>query len=210
MIVVVDGVERNWVYDEDMTLSDAIMEINSLLLNDERRVIVGIKVDDENMDEDLKRLTPDQVTLDRVERVCIDTQLFEENIAEQFSEAGKSLQNVVDNISVVVGHILSEELDIAMTTLQNIIERLIQVFSLLTQASSTNLVRMNEISCGDSNFEEFMSKFNTTLHELTEAMENNDTTLISDFLEYELEPRVGELKEAMSALHDMILKSNCD
>lgn len=204
MKILVDGVEKDWKFDEDQTLDDVIMDVNERLLLDDRRVVVGIKVDDEHMDEDLKKLTPEQVTLDRVGQISFTTQPFQENLAGELRVAEQMLKQAQDSISVIVGHILSEEIDIAMNSLKETIDKLLWVFNLLIQASGIGAIRVETIECGEGTLKDFMGRLNSTLQELTQAMENNDTTLINDFLEYELEPSLGELRAAMPTICDLV------
>jgi len=204
MKVLIDGVERDWAFDEDQVLGDAIRDINERLLVDERRVVVAIKIDDEDMDEELKKLTPDQVTLDRVGQISFETQPYQENLCSELDAAENALQQIQNSISVIVGHILSDEIDIAMNTLKENIDRLIWVFNLLIQASAIGAIKVDELECGDDTLKDFMGRFNSTLGELTQAMENNDTTLINDFLEYELEPSLGELRTVIPAVRQMV------
>lgn len=204
MKILVDGVEKDWKFDEDQTLDDVIMDVNERLLLDDRRVVVGIKVDDEHMDEDLKKLTPEQVTLDRVGQISFTSQPFQENLAGELRDAEQMLKQAQDSISVIVGHILSEEIDIAMNSLKETIDKLLLVFNLLIQASGIGAIRVETIECGEGTLKDFMGRLNSTLQELTQAMENNDTTLINDFLEYELEPSLGELRAAMPTICDLV------
>lgn len=204
MKILVDGVEKDWKFDEDQTLDDVIMDVNERLLLDDRRVVVGIKVDDEHMDEDLKKLTPEQVTLDRIGQISFTTQPFQENLAGELKDSENMLKQAQDSISVIVGHILSEEIDIAMNSLKETIDKLIWVFNLLIQASGIGAIRVETLDCGEGTLKDFMGRLNSTLQELTQAMENNDTTLINDFLEYELEPSLGELRAAMPTICDLV------
>ena len=130
MKILVDGVEKGWEYDDDQTLGDVIIDINERLLMEDKKVVTAIKVDDEDMDEELKKLTPDQVTLDRIGQISFETRPFAENLAEELEEGEKVLQEVQDSISTIVGHVLSEELDIAMNQLKESVDKMIWVFNL--------------------------------------------------------------------------------
>ncbi len=205
MKILVDGVEKDWKFDEDQTLGETIVEINERILIDDRRVVIGIKVDDDDMPEEIKKLTPEQVTLDQVKQISFETQPFQESLAQEFNAAEKLIQDIQDSISVIVGHILSDELDIAMNSLRESVDKLIWVFNLLMQASAINAIRLDDIKCGEGTLSEFMGRFNKTLQEMMDAMENNDTTLINDFLEYEMEPALGELKTVISPIREQII-----
>jgi hypothetical protein len=204
MKILIDGIERDWSYDEDQILGDAIRDINERLLLNDHRVVVGIKIDDSALPEDIKKLTPDQVTVDRIGQISFDTQLFQENLAEELDKGGMMLQQVRDSVSDIVGHMLSEEIDVAMNLLKESIDKLLWSFNLLIQASGIGAVDFGNVACGDGSLKDFMGRFNSTLQELMQAMENNDATLINDFLEYEIEPAIGELKAVIPAVRDLV------
>ncbi len=204
MRILIDGNQSDWKFDEDLTLGDLIMDVNKRLLIDERRVIIEIKVDDTDMDEKLKKLTPDQVTLDRIGQISFKTQPFQENLAEDIDTAETILQDIKDSIDKVIGHLLSDEIDIGMNLLKDNIDKLIWIFNLLMQASAIGAVAIEDIECGEGTLKDFMNRFNSTLQELSQAMENNDITLINDFLEYEFEPALGEFKAVMHPIREAI------
>ncbi|MFA6451371.1 MAG: hypothetical protein WCX65_17995 [bacterium] len=204
MKILIDGIQPEWTFDEELTLGDLIIEVNERLLIDRKRVVVGLKIDDDSLDEKLKRLTPDQVTLDQIKQVSFETQLFQLNLAEEIVNAEKSLQSIKESINEIIGHFLAERLDVAMNMLKDDIDKLIWVFNLLMQASVIGAINIEDIVCGESNLKDFMGRFNSTLQELSQAMENNDTTLINDFLEYELEPAIGEFKSVMPRIREAI------
>lgn len=204
MKILIDGADPGWEFDNDQTLGEIIVTINEKLLVEQKRVVVGLKIDDDAMDEKLKKLTPDQVTLDQIGQISFDTQPFQENLAVELESSQKLLQSIQDSMNEIIGHFLAERLDTAMNMLKEIIDKLLLVFNLLIQASMIGAIDIDNTECGEGTLSEFMARFNSTLHELSQAMENNDTTLINDFLEYELEPAIGELKAIMPNLRKVI------
>lgn len=204
MKVLVDNEQKNWTYEEDLTLSDMIKDINERLLVDEKRVIVEVKVDELEEGTDMT-LTPEQVTLDQVNQISFKTESVQENLAKELEGSVKVLDHVKKDMNDIVGHMLSDEIDVGMTKLSENIEKMIWVFNLLEQASVIGAMQMDDIECGDKgSLRDFLTRFNDILKELMEAMENNDITLINDFLEYELEPAIGELENVIPEIEKRV------
>ncbi len=204
MRVLVDDEQKSWTYEEDLTLSDMIKDINERLLVDEKKVIVEVKVDELQDGTDMD-LTPEQVTLDQIHQISFKTESVQDNLAKELDGAIKILDGVKEEINDIVGHMLSEEIEQGMTKLSDNIGKMIWLFNLFEQIDVIGALKMDEVHYGDKGtLRDFLNKFNDTLKELMEAMENNDITLINDFLEYELEPAIGELEETIPEIRTMV------
>jgi hypothetical protein len=100
---------------------------------------------------------------------------------------------------------LSDQIDMAMNKLKEDIESLIcYIYEPLINAERLGIVTTKDIPCGEGTLHDFLVRFKSTLTELLQAMENNDTTLINDFLEYEVEPSLGEFKTVMRPIRERI------
>ncbi len=205
MRLEIDGQQRDWKLDEDQTLGDFIIEMNKKLLVDEGRVITGIKIGDKGLDEKTKMLTPDQVMLDQIESISFDTQSFQDNLSEQYDIAEQTLQSVRESITDIISFMLSDQIDLAMNKLKEDVESLLAyVYKPLTNTERMGVIKTVDIPCGEGTLHDFLVRFKSTLQELLQAMENSDTTLINDFLEYEVEPSLGEFKTVIKPIKEKI------
>ncbi|HOX28685.1 MAG TPA: hypothetical protein PLQ76_05965 [bacterium] len=206
MKIIIDGEPKSWEFDQDLTLSDVIVEINEKLLVKEKRVVTKIQIDDDDMEENLKKLTPEQVTLDRIKQISFETEPFLKNLSNEIKNCSEIIQSVLDTIGNIINKLMTGEVDVAMTTLKESIDKLIWVFNLLIQASAIEAIRIDEVELGEGSLKDFMGRFKSTLEELSQAMENNDTTLINDFLEYEFEPALKELQSVIGPISEAVGK----
>ncbi len=198
MRVFVDSVEKNFQFDGGVIFGDALAEINRLLIAEDKRIIVSLKIDDDNLAEEIKKLTPDQVRVDQISQISLETEDFIQNLAGKIEDSGRVLNMVQNSISSIVGHLLADEQEIAMNSLKESIDSLILVINLYVQAQALGAMNPDETPCGEGMLSDFIVKFKKTLTDLSSAMSNNDPTLINDFLEYELEPQLGELRDTVS------------
>jgi hypothetical protein len=196
MKVNVDGQSRDWNYTDSMTLRDVLIDVNKRLLIDEKKIIAEIKVDETVPGLDMN-LTPEMVTLDQVVSVSFLTAPFMEVLVESLTAAQEKLSTVKSSINEIVGHIISDEIDVAMGQLKEGIDILIWFFDSLQQATICGVMSIEKIQLSDGTLKEFIDKLNGMLNELVTAMKNNDFTLINDYLEYEVEPAIEELVKAI-------------
>ncbi|HOY64175.1 MAG TPA: hypothetical protein PK745_13470 [bacterium] len=194
MKVFVDSVEKDFQFDDSVIFGDALAEINRLLIVEDKRIIVSLKIDDDNLAEEIKKLTPDQVRVDQITQISLETEDFIQNLAGKIEDSERVLNAVQNSISSIVGHLLADEQEIAMNSLKESIDSLILVINLYVQAQALGAMNPDETPYGEGTLSDFIAKFKKTLTDLSSAMSNNDPTLINDFLEYELEPQLGELR----------------
>ncbi|HOC92265.1 MAG TPA: hypothetical protein PKH33_07850 [bacterium] len=198
MRVFVDSVEKDFQFDGGVIFGDALAEINRLLIAEDKRIIVSLKIDDDNLADEIKKLTPDQVRVDQISQISLETEDFIQNLAGKIEDSERVLNAVQNSISSIVGHLLADEQEIAMNSLKESIDSLILVINLYVQAQALGAMNPDETPCGEGTLSDFIAKFKKTLTDLSSAMSNNDPTLINDFLEYELEPQLGELRDTVS------------
>ena len=184
MKVTIDGNPRDWTFKDDSTLQDVLLDINQRLLIHEQKVISEIKVDETVPELDMD-LTPDKVTVDKVLSVSFVT------------------TPVIDaSLGDIVGHIIADEIDIAMNGLKDCIDVLIWFFDTLQQGTIFRIIDINELKLGEGSLHDYIEKLNGMLNELVTAMKNNDFTLINDYLEYELEPALDVIRNAIPQIID--------
>lgn len=204
MKLTIDGQQRDWAYTEDTPLQDVMIDINRRLLVDELRVVSEIKVDETEPGLDMS-LTPDQVPIGKIVAISFLTTPFSSAFIENLEAADKKLDQVKDSISAIVDHIISDRIDQGMNMLRDGIDVLIWFFDALQQANLCGAVNLETISMEqDEKLLDFISRLNGILNELVSAMKNNDFTLINDYLEYELEPAVEGLKNAIPQLISLV------
>jgi len=207
MRIIIDGNEVDWEFESDNSLKDVIVEINNRLISDENAVISEVKLDD--FEEGLNtELTWDEVTISSINQISFQTEPVKENLLRQYDEAIERIQEAKNSIPEITDHMFAEEIDQAMDKFKMAIDRMILVFNLLTQSEKAGIVNLDEIKVGEGNFRDFVVRFNSTLKEITESMVNRDTTLINDFLEYELDPALGDFLDILPDIKDRI--SNFD
>ena len=192
MRVTVDGEPRDWEYLDDTSLQDVLIDVNKRLLTEEQKIVSEIKLDETVPGLDMS-LTPDQVTAGEIVAMSFQTLSFVEAVLGNLEASEQKLTEVRDAISGIVGHIISDEIDLAMNKLKECIDILIWFFDSLQQASAGKLINLDEIQITDMKLPEYITKLNDILNELVTAMKNNDFTLINDYLEYEVEPAIEDL-----------------
>jgi hypothetical protein len=206
MKVFVDRVEKDFQFDGDTVFGDALAEINRLLIVEDKRIIISLRIDDSNLADEIKSLTPDQVKVNQIAQISIETEDFLKNLAAKIEDSERVLNMVQNSISSIVGHFLADEQEIAMNSLKESIDSLILVINLFVQAQAVGAMNPDETPCGDGALSDFIVRFKKTLTDLSSAMSNNDSTLINDFLEYELEPQLGELRAGVRGVADSVRK----
>lgn len=193
MKVTIDGILReDLAFGQDQTLEQALLEINQQLLVDEKRIISEIKVDETVPNLDMS-LTPDKVSCDDVLAVSFQTQDIGQALLVSMEAAETRLIEFKSNLDAIVNHIISDEIDQGMQALKTGIESMIFFFDALHQSTLTGLVDMKEIALDTGTLHDYITKLNEMLKELVSAMNNNDYTLINDYLEYEIEPALEKI-----------------
>ncbi len=195
MIIMVDGAKRQWDYNDENTLGEVILDINNRLREQEHLIVTTVKLDETAEGIDMS-LTPDEVTIDLIKQISFETEPLHVNLINNMHGAIAVIEEIRKAIPGIGNLILQDKIEESMGAIRDIIEKLIWVFHILSQTLSTGAFKASEIKCGENkNFEQFTVDFNRILQELTNALENNDVTLINDFLEYELDPALDELAQ---------------
>jgi len=203
MKVIVDGEAKGWTFDSGKSLEEAVRESNQRLLAEEGRIVVNIKLDD--FDEGLDtELTWDKVPVSRIKQISLETEVLRETVYSHLAAGQRYLEESRVSISAIVGDMLSGDVASAMEAMKDSIEKLIWFFNLLTQIGDLGGVDMEGLKVKNESFRDFVVRFNTTLNEIADSMASQDTTLINDFLEYELEPAIGDLIELIPAIRDRV------
>jgi hypothetical protein len=193
MKVTIDGrLREDLSFGQDQTLEQALLEINQLLLVDEKRIISEIKVDETVPDLDMS-LTPDKVSVEDILAVSFQTQDIGHALLVSIEAAETRLVVFKDNLDAIVNHIISDEIDQGMQALKTGIESMIFFFDALHQSTLASLVDMQEIPLDAGTLNDYITKLNEMLKELVSAMNNSDYTLINDYLEYEIEPALEKI-----------------
>lgn len=203
MKIIVDGEVRDWHFDPSKSLEQAVAETNRLLLQDEKKIVVQIKLDD--YDETLDtELTWDEVPVEKINQISLETEPLVQSIHNHLDTGLKYLEESRNSIGVIVGNMLSGDVNSAMEALKDTIEKLIWFFNLLTQIGNSGVLDMETLKVKEEAFKDFVVRFNSTLLEISDSMANQDTTLINDFLEYELEPAIGDLIGLIPSIKEII------
>lgn len=195
MKLTIDGQVTAWDFDACCTLQDALLDIQKKLI-DESRVVAEIKLDETVSDLDMN-LTPEQVTVDKIVAISFTTTPYKEALLAYLDSAHEKIGEVRTSLGGIVELIVADQVDAAMNALKDGLDTLIWFFDVLQQATANGALDVADVEVKGKNLFEFISKFNTMLSEFVLAMKNNDMTLINDYLEYELEPALKDLSDAL-------------
>ncbi|MEW5946637.1 MAG: hypothetical protein AB1742_10610 [bacterium] len=192
MKVIVDGVEKDWRFDEPLNLKDAILKVSERILVDGRRIVTELKLGETEEGTDMK-LTPEQVPVSRVKSIYLTTEPLNDHILREFGASEARLRGAVERFSAIQEHLAAGETDVAMEKLKDAVDTLIAFFNLLSQSFFAELLDPHTLKIDDRDVQSFIASFNEKLQALVAAMENKDQVLINDYLEYELSPDVNAL-----------------
>lgn len=106
----------------------------------------------------------------------------------------KDLLAETGNIAVLLQTGKDREALSRLIRLIEVLQKLIRVVHLLNDQALLNL---GIVEIDGAKISEFSTGLNGFLRELSEAMENGDSILIGDLLEYEITPRIGSFIEAL-------------
>jgi len=129
---------------------------------------------------------------------------FKKGIAVSREKVAKQIYNIITKIPDMLKLIEVTAVDLqsgaekeAMKNIQVIVGTLESIVALLQVIKTTFSLDYNNIYFEDKSVEEFNKELREILNEMVGAMENKDTVLIADLIEYELSPRLERYIEIL-------------
>ncbi|MBN1898648.1 MAG: hypothetical protein JW827_07720 [Spirochaetes bacterium] len=123
-----------------------------------------------------------------------------EKVASQIYKIINKVPDIIKLIEVTTVDLQSGAEKEAMKNIQVIIGTLESIVNLLQVIQSTFSIDYNHIYFENKSIEEFNKDLKTTLNEMVDALENNDSVLIADLIEYELSPRLEKYIEILKLI----------
>lgn len=206
MEIIIDGEASSWNYETDTSLENVIIDINEKIATEKNRIISDIKL--EEFDEKLDQQTTwDKIPAGQVFKMSLQTQHVYDNLKDRFSTAIKKCSDMKKDLQHILADLNSENIENAMVNFQSSIENLLWIFKLIKTFEPSGFYSLDEVTLGDTSFNDFLADFNNTLSELLSSMENKDITLMNDFIEYELEPSLKNIIDLLFQLKESIPSS---
>lgn len=129
---------------------------------------------------------------------------FKKGIAVSREKVAKQIYNIITKVPDMLKLIQVTTVDLqsgaekeAMKNIQVIIGTLESIVALLQVVKTTFSLDYNNIYFDNKSIEEFNKELKEILNEMVGAMENRDTVLIADLIEYELSPRLEKYIEIL-------------
>lgn len=195
MNVLVDGQPITLEFPDDSLLKDVIKKISDTL--NSGRCIQTLTLDGEDI---TGRIDNRLVQIDQFQRLEVQSTSASEMASETLNsleEFGKSLLN---ELSKTADEFRMGDEDLSNQIFLRCLDGL-QILIRMTFSTANLLeVDLKEIQAGPISISSSVDKINRLLDELIEAQTQNDTILLADLLEYELQPMVEDWMKGLPLL----------
>ncbi len=195
MKIIIDEKNSSWTFAPQTTLQNALIEVFKDLKKHNDNIIPDIK-SIKAKNKPAEEINIDEALVEDIEEVNIITIPYDKYLLTVKEEI-KNLKELVNEgkefITSAIAQLISQNISDGMNSLKEGIERLSLFFQIIRYIKFTLKVKIDDILIEGESFPDFISNFNDILKMLLKAMENNDVTLINDYLEYELEPRLKKI-----------------
>lgn len=141
------------------------------------------------------------LSAEEIEKIEIFTKKTGIVILESLQEMNIYIEKMNMGISDTVRMFHEDNEREAMNRLNEIAEGLDWIYRILDSAEKLNKIDFKEIE-----FKDIFDKFKNLIPEMLESLENKDTILLSDLLNYEMLPLVDEISKKIPVIYDKILE----
>ncbi len=185
--------------EELRTLKDAITFLKELLKKEENDEINNfIKNDIKKIIEKWSKNI--DILVEKSKGRFDNINIARNKVTEQIYKIINKIPDILKMIEVIYNDLQIGNEKHAMENMQILIETLESIISLLQLIKTTFSLNYKNIIYDDKSVEEYNIELTGILKELLEAMEANDTVLISDLIEYELSPRLEKYREVLKII----------
>ncbi len=185
--------------EELRTLKDAITFLKELLKKEENDEINNfIKNDIKKIIEKWSKNI--DILVEKSKGRFDNINIARNKVTEQIYKIINKIPDILKMIEVIYNDLQIGNEKHAMENMQILIETLESIISLLQLIKTTFSLNYKNIIYDDKSVEEYNIELTGILKELLEAMESNDTVLISDLIEYELSPRLEKYREVLKII----------
>jgi len=197
------GLEREDVRFKDMTVQQYIDSIKSLqnMISENRNNSDINKIHE--LFHDVTTLFRVLLCSDALKHLIIQSVDSPDVLFKTLLDLKSMVSKQVDNLEAIAGLYQKGKDNEALEIIHTLVDFLYLYMRTCYQVSPVFGINLADVVHNDQSLEELNIRLQDMLSEIVEIMENNDIVSLSDILEYELKPLIGELDNYL----DIILKN---